>query len=112
KSNTEDAQKNQVKISTTDLKKKKELEVKFNSASEQKGWERTISIYDEKDRELFKQKGNELKIKDEKLLEFFKSTKSISIYTMSIPTDPKMKASVRVRRVHLCTLVNKERETE
>ena len=64
-----------------------------------------MMVYNEKDQELVSKKGNELKIKNSELLSFFKRSKQIKIYTIAVPTDPKLKASIRVRRVHLCTLV-------
>jgi hypothetical protein len=104
-SSIEDEQKNVVKITSADLKKSKTFEIIFKEASAQKGWERTISIYDEKDKELKKQKGNKFSLKASDLKSLLNQYKTIKIYTLNSPTDPKLKSQVRLRRVHLCTLV-------
>lgn len=101
----EDAQKNVIKFSSVDLKKSKIFVVNYNEAASQKGWERTISVYDEKDNELKKQAGKKFTLKTSALKTLLDKYKTIKIYTINFPTDPKMKSQVRLRRVHLCTLV-------
>jgi hypothetical protein len=102
---TEDAEKNVIKISSADLKKSKSFIVSFKEAAPQKGWERSITVYDEKDNELKKQSGKNLSLKISELKTWLQKSSTIKIYTINFPTDPKMKAQVRLRRVHLCTLV-------
>jgi hypothetical protein len=104
KSSTEDAEKNIVAIHPADLKKKKELSILYTEKEKQKGWERFIAAFDENDTEMKKVKGNKMKLDTSSLQALFKKTKTIKLYTWSLPTDPKLKASVRIRRVHLCTL--------
>lgn len=101
----EDAEKNVVNFSLTDLKKNKNFVVSYKEATPQKGWERSISIYTEKDEELEKQKGKKIILKTLELKKLFEKSKTLKIYTIYLPTDPKMKSQIRVRRVHLCTLV-------
>ena len=102
---TEDAEKNVVKISSSGLKKGKTFIVRYNEATPQKGWERTITAYDEKDNELKTQTGKKFTLKTSELKSLLDKYKTIKIYTINSPTDPKMKSQVRLRRVHLCTLV-------
>ena len=105
KTSTEDAEKNVIKISSADLKKAKIFTVSYIESSPQKGWERTITAYDEKDNELKKQKGKTFTFKTSELKNLLLKYKTVKIYTINSPTDPKMKSQVRLRRVHLCTLV-------
>lgn len=100
---SEDAEKNVVKLSAADLKKS--LVIAYTEASPQKGWERTITIYNDKDAELKKATSKKLTLKASDLKKLFEKSKTLKIYTVNMPTDPKMKAQVRIRRVHLCTLI-------
>lgn len=102
---TEDAEKNVIKIFSADLRKSKDFVVSYKQFSLQKGWERTISVYDEKDNELKKQTGEKFTLKASELKTLLEKYKTIKIYTINSPTDPKMKARVRLRRVHLCTII-------
>ena len=105
KASTEDAEKNVIKISSNNLIKTKTFVVSYKEASSQKGWERTLTAYDEKDNELKKQTGKKFTLKTSELKTLLGQYKTIKIYTINSPTDPKMKSQVRLRRVHLCTLV-------
>jgi hypothetical protein len=100
----EDAEKNVIKLFFSDLKKRKIFTVNYNEVTHQKGWERTITAYDEKDNELKKQTGKKFSLKTSELKILLDKYKTVKIYTINFPTDPKMKSQVRLRRVHLCTL--------
>jgi hypothetical protein len=102
---TEDVEKNVIKLSSAGLNKSKTFIVSYNEATPQKGWERTITAYDGKDNELRKQTGKKFTIKTPELKTLLDKYETIKIYTVNSPTDPKMKSQVRLRRVHLCTLV-------
>ena len=102
---TENEEKNVINVSSADLRNSKNFVVSYKEGSVQKGWERTIIIYDEKDNQLKKQAGKKLSLKASELKILLNKSKAIKIYTINSPTDPKMKAQVRLRRVHLCTLV-------
>jgi len=102
---TEDEKKNTLKISSADLRKGKTFTVNYTQSSQQKGWERTISVYDAQDQELKIQTGKKLSLKVSELKRLLDQYKEIKIYTLNSPTDPKVKMHVRLRRVHLCTLV-------
>lgn len=102
---TEDAVKNVITIKSADLKKKNDFSVTYSAQPQKEKWERTIAIFTDKDEELFKQQGSKFKIKNSTLQSLFKKSRTLKIYTWSLPTDPKLKASVRVRRIHLCTII-------
>ena len=101
---TENPEKNLVHINSSVLKKKKEVVIQFYEKKKRKGWERTLVVVDQNERELLQQKGSRLKIKNATLLNWYKTSPQIKIYTLSLPLDPDLRSSVRVRRVHLCTL--------
>jgi len=102
---TENEQKNIVSVTVSELKKSKLLEINYTQAAFEKGWERTISVYDENDQELKTAKGNRLTLKTSAVRSLLGQHKAIKFYTLYSPTDPKMKAAVRLRRVHLFTVV-------
>jgi hypothetical protein len=102
---TEEGDKNVIKVSPATLKKAKTFIVRYKEAAPQKGWERVITVYDEKDNELKKQNGKKFTLKSSELKTLLDKYKTIKLYTINSPTDPKMKSQVRLRRVHLCTLV-------
>lgn len=101
----DDPEKNVVRISDKDLDEHKNFIVNFKETASQKGWERSIIMYDEKDNELKKQSGKKFVLTTSELKNLLEQHKTIKIYTINSPTDPKLKAQVRIRRVHLCTLV-------
>jgi len=101
----EDEQVNVSTVTAAELKKSKKLEIYYKQVAPDKAWERTLSIYDTNDQELQTVKGNKLSLKSAALLSLLEHHKTIKFYTLYSPTDPKMKMMVRLRRVHLCTLV-------
>ena len=101
----ENEEKNVVKMKAAALKKYKSFFVQYKQAEETKDWERTITIYDPEDAVLKSQKGSAFKISIAALQQLFKKSKTLEIYTWALPKDPKLAATVRVRRVHLGTLV-------
>jgi hypothetical protein len=105
KASLEDEAKNIVRIKASNLKQKRDFIACYTEQDKKKDWERTIIVFDEKDRELRQQKGTTLKVKTSTLRSWFKESKQLKIYTWALPIDPKLKAAIRVRRVHLCTLV-------
>lgn len=104
----ENTDKNIIMVSSADLKKKGDFIITYTEKTKVDKWQRTISAYNEKDIELQKQTGNRFKIKNSTLQSLLKGAKTIQFYTISLPTDPKLQAAVRVRRVHLCTVVGKK----
>lgn len=103
----ESEEKNKLTIKKSDLSKKKNFILTYSEKSKDKQWEREIIIFGENDHDLFRQKSDKLTISNEKLSSLFKKSKTLKIYTISLPKDPAKKAVVRVRRVHLVTLTLK-----
>jgi hypothetical protein len=101
----EDEKKNVIIILAADLNKSKNFTLDYKESSPQKGWERTIRLYDEKDTELLKQKGKKFTLKTSELKSLLNQYRTVRIFTINSPTDPNLKARVRIRRVHLCTLI-------
>lgn len=101
---SENEEKNLVVIKTAELKKNREFSVGYNE-SKKAGWERFIALYDENDNAVKQQKGSSFHLTNAALAALFKQSKKVKIYTWALPTDPKRKAAIRVRRVHLCTLM-------
>lgn len=102
---TEDAEKNIIKLSLTDFKKAKTFTVTYTETAPQKGWERSISLYNDKDAELKKQTTKNFSLQAAAIKSLIEKWKMIKIYTINMPTDPKLKAQVRIRRILLCTLI-------
>ena len=103
-SSVENEEKNSITLTSADLKKKKNFSVTYLEKSKAKDWERFISAFGEND-EIMKKKGNIFTITNSTLRYLFKKSGTIKLYTWALPLDPKKRAAVRVRRVHLCTLV-------
>lgn len=103
----ESESKNLITINRAELKKTGQLFINYQGTQEQ-GWKRTISFFDTKDNELLKHSGSLLKVGNSKLNALANRVDTIRIYTMALPADPAVAATVRVRRVHLATLVIKK----
>ena len=101
----ESVENNRVRLKAAELKKTNNFVLTYFENPKQKGWTRSIMIFDSTDKELKRIKGTKLSLTNSNLLSLLKKHKSILIYTWSIPDDPALKARIRVRRVHLCTLV-------
>ncbi|MEO6069664.1 MAG: hypothetical protein ABIN57_02370 [Chitinophagaceae bacterium] len=104
---TENPAKNVITLKKADFKKAGALVIGYKEMSREGGWQRSITLFDEKDNELIKEEGALLKVKNAKLASLAASYKTIKIYTWALPTDPALAATVRIRRVHLCTILIK-----
>src|SRR5690349_20460869 len=71
----EDEEENVVKLSPSDLQKSRNFVLTYKEANPKKGWERTIAVYDEKDRELKKQSGKKFSLKTSELKSLFQKPK-------------------------------------
>jgi hypothetical protein len=95
------------KIKSGDLKKNYTLEISYKEGDpkKEKEWIRSFMIFDEKDAELLRlDSTRQAKISAAELKKLFGESKKLKIYTIAVPADPNKAATVRVRRVHLCTL--------
>lgn len=103
---TEDTGKNVIALTAARLNRAKNFTVSYKESEKQKRWERSLLVFDGQDQELQRQAGPKLTLKASALKNLLETHHTIKIYTISSPTDPRMKAQVRIRRVHLCTLVS------
>lgn len=106
RTSTEDEQKNLLHLPGTVTRNHQKIVVSFYESDRQEDWERALVLYDEKDRELKRQTGTKIMIPSSQLKVFLQKSDTLKLYTIRLPKDPKKKALVRVRRVHLCTLVD------
>jgi hypothetical protein len=104
---TESEEKNVVNVKASDLSKKNDFVIAYTQKEKNADWQRSIIAVDENDHELLNKQTDKLKIKNSELQALFKKSNKIRFYTISLPKDPAKRAVVRVRRVHLCTLVLK-----
>ena len=93
---------NTVSVSAARLKQGY-MRVNYYQKEKNPGWVRTLAVFDSTGNELYKKQGAELRLTTAQLKKWM-ALKKVEVYTWSLPTDPKLAASVRVRRVHLVTL--------
>lgn len=103
----ENEETNTATLKLSDLKPNKNFIISYAEAKPEKDWKRVIGIYDESDEELIRKDAVTLKLNTTQVRKWFTTNRKIKIYTWSLPKDPKEAARVRVRRVHLCTIVLK-----
>lgn len=74
-----------------------------------KQWKRSYIIYDEQDNEILKlnasKKVNTQQVAIKELLKKLEAGKKYFLYTMATPSNPKLAAVVRVRRILLCAVI-------
>ncbi|MCW3073461.1 MAG: hypothetical protein JWP69_530 [Flaviaesturariibacter sp.] len=104
KASTESEAKNTITIKRSDLQKTGFLTLNYSDKTAQRGWERSIILYSKTDLALNTQKGATWKISNAILRLLSKNRNKLLLYTIALPTDPAIRARVRVRRVHLCTI--------
>jgi hypothetical protein len=101
----EDAVKNKISLKAAELKKTGSLVIAFPVSKTKSEWKRNILIYDSADNMLLtKEDVKGLTLKNTELNTLLAGKKQFSIFTTSIPRDPKQAAAIRVRRVHICTV--------
>lgn len=106
----ENEQKNIISVKLSDLKPGKNFTVSYSepsSVTNKNEWTRTIGVYNSEDKELIRKNTVSLTLANKQLKKLLLENKTIRIYTWSLPRDPKEAARVRVRRVHLCTILLK-----
>jgi hypothetical protein len=75
---------------------------------ERNDWKRTLIVQDDTGREWQQVEGHSLKLRHRALRKMAATVPRIEMYTSSLPADPERAATVRIRRVHLCTILFKE----
>lgn len=99
---------NKITVSPTGFTTKGYFTISFieeNTSVTKVKWIRTIALYDESDNELYKKASASVKIPDTLMKKLLTKNKTIRIFTWSLPKDPAEAARIRIRRVHLCTIV-------
>ncbi len=100
----EDKVQNTIILSQADLAKKGSLCVQYREQKPRGDWKRTLALFDQKDTRLVQQEGTVLEVPNAELRALADSVPVVEVYTWALPADPNLAATVRVRRVHLCTL--------
>ncbi|HJS54208.1 MAG TPA: hypothetical protein VJ765_06675 [Chitinophagaceae bacterium] len=79
--------------------------VEYIPSAEQSEWIRTIAFYDSTDK-VIKQYNNTLflKLHNSEIAGIIEGKGKVKVYTWAVPKDPALAATVRVRRILLCTL--------
>ena len=103
----ENTEKNIISVNLSDLKSTGNFIISYSQTISDHGrneWIRTIGLFNDVDKELYRKNTSTVKLPDIQLKKMLRENKTIKIYTWSIPKDPKEAARVRIRRVHLCTI--------
>ena len=79
--------------------------IEYTPAAEQAEWIRTIAFYDSTDKEI-REYNNTLflRIHNSEIAGIMEGRQKVRVYSWAIPKDPSVAATVRVRRILLCTL--------
>jgi hypothetical protein len=97
--------KNVRKVKADDWKKTGFLEINFTEADPNPEWYRSYIFTDKDDAELLRiDSVTNPKIALTQLRQLFRTKTQIRILTLITPRDPNVAMTVRLRRVHLCTL--------
>ena len=79
--------------------------IEYTPAAEQAEWIRTIAFYDSTDKQI-REFNNTLflRIHNSEIAGIMEGRQKVRVYSWAIPKDPAIAATVRVRRILLCTL--------
>lgn len=79
--------------------------IEFTPAAEQSDWIRTIGFFDSSGKSI-REYSNTLflKIHNSEIAGIMENQPKVEVYSWAIPKDPALAATVRVRRILLCTL--------
>ncbi len=80
----------------------------FRPAAGQSDWIRTIAFYD-KDDKLIREYKNTLflRLHNSEVAAFLENRPLVKVYSWAVPKDPQLAATVKVRRILLCTLYSR-----
>jgi len=79
--------------------------IEFTPAAEQAEWIRTIAFYDSTDKQIREYNNTLLlRIHNSEIAGILEGRQKVRVYSWAIPKDPAIAATVRVRRILLCTL--------
>lgn len=79
--------------------------IEYKPAAEQAEWIRTIAFYDSTDKQI-REYNNTLflRIHNSEIGGIMDGRQKVKVYSWAVPKDPAVAATVRVRRILLCTL--------
>ena len=79
--------------------------IEYKPAAEQAEWIRTIAFYDSTDKQI-REYNNTLflRIHNSEIADIMDGRQKVKVYSWAVPKDPAVAATVRVRRILLCTL--------
>ena len=79
--------------------------IEYKPAAEQAEWIRTIAFYDSTDKQI-REYNNTLflRIHNSEVADIMDGRQKVKVYSWAVPKDPAVAATVRVRRILLCTL--------
>jgi hypothetical protein len=105
---------NVIQFTKADLDKDGKLLISYKPPVSEKGWSRSVQVYNADDQQVsagLDKTSDKSKpgysffiLKNADLKELLSTNARIKIYTIAVPTDPAKAATVRVRRVHICTI--------
>jgi hypothetical protein len=105
RASAEDTLANRILMKRENLKKRGAVRLRYYEVPDRNDWKRTLIVQDNTGKEWLQAQGPSLKLRRRTLREMAAMAQPIAIYTSSLPADPERAATVRVRRVHLCTLL-------
>lgn len=79
--------------------------IEFKPAAEQSEWIRTIAFFDSTDKSI-REYNNTLflRLHNSEIAGIMEGRQKVKVYSWAVPKDPAVAATVRVRRILLCTL--------
>src|SRR4030095_982196 len=79
--------------------------IEYTPASEQSEWIRTIGFFDSSDKAI-REYNNTLflRLHNSEMAGIMEGREKVRVYSWAVPKDPAVAATVRVRRILLCTL--------
>lgn len=79
--------------------------IEYTPAAEQAEWIRTIAFYDSTDKKI-REYNNTLflRIHNSEIAGIMEGRQKVRVYSWAVPKDPAVAATVRIRRILLCTL--------
>jgi hypothetical protein len=79
--------------------------IEYTPAAEQSDWIRTIGFFDSTDKSI-KEFSNTLflRLHNSEMAAIMEGQEKVKVYSWAVPKDPAVAATVRVRRILLCTL--------
>jgi hypothetical protein len=79
--------------------------IEYKPAAEQAEWIRTIAFYDSTDKQIREYNNTLLlSVHNSEMADIMEGRQKVKVYSWAVPKDPAVAATVRVRRILLCTL--------